>query len=419
MPVRYKLKQRAKITRSPCIGKETQRRAAWLVDTKAFLVVMWVAIIGNVILPCLWTADMQEDYNTCINITTTPNSTVVNPSPLTPLGECAQHPLYINEVLSLFLCCVGVLETFIRILAAGSPITYCRSNWNTIDLVVVVTSTVGVLMMLAHPHTWLADVEEAGMSDVIETFRAIRILRVVIMYKPFRTLFSTFYECVGSIASLGLLYMLITYSFTLVGMALFVDVQDETPEQKDDQRYTFETFGSASLVLFQLSTTNNWNSIIYPVMRGAGIGYASNIFFFMYFSLCATCMLDIVTGIVVAAFQIANEEAHRRHIEQDKQETTEVRRLVCVRVCVCVCVCGGGGGGCGKCACACGRVRVVVFCAKTYLILCNISCGTRAYFRRVHFLSLYPPLYPHPPRPEPPMLSMTSARCTDVERMLP
>ena len=369
---------------------------------------MWVAIIGNVILPCLWTADMQEDYNTCINITTTPNSTVITPSPLIPLGGCAQHPLYINEVLSLFLCCVGILETFIRILAAGSPITYCRSNWNTIDLVVVVTSTAGVLMMLAQPHTWLADVEDAGISDVIETFRAIRILRVVIMYKPFRTLFSTFYECVGSIASLGLLYMLITYSFTLVGMALFVDVQDETPKERDDQRYTFETFGSASLVLFQLSTTNNWNSIIYPVMRGAGIGYASNIFFFMYFSLCATCMLDIVTGIVVAAFQIANEEAHRRHIEQDKQETTEVRRRLCVRAHARVCMRSGGGG--GKCACACGRV-VVCFLQKLF---CNIPCGTRVHISDAYIFSHYSPLYPHPPRPEPPMLSMTSVRCTDV-----
>ena len=51
-----------------------------------------------------------------------------------------------------------------------------------------------------------------------------------------------------------------SYAFALLGMEFFQDVRDE--EGNDDQRYSFETFGCSVLVLFQLSTSNNWNDIM-------------------------------------------------------------------------------------------------------------------------------------------------------------
>jgi len=97
---------------------------------------------------------------------------------------------------------------------------FWQSNWNKFDLIVVLWCTLSTLLLLFHP-AWLADTIHPTVSDVLEASRAVRVLRVVSVFPRLRQFVSTLGDCTTLAFQLGLLYVLVTYSFAVIGMDAF------------------------------------------------------------------------------------------------------------------------------------------------------------------------------------------------------
>ena len=67
-------------------------------------------------------------------------------------------------------------------------------------------------------------------------------------------------------ASLGLLLMMLTFMFAIIGVALFalVDIKDAN---EMNRHVNFQTFGKSYLTLLRCSTGEAWNAIMFDSSR--------------------------------------------------------------------------------------------------------------------------------------------------------
>jgi hypothetical protein len=141
--------------------------------------------------------------------------------------------------------------------------------------------------------------------DLFEASRAFRVLRVVTIYTALRNFMTTMADIFKLTMYLAIIYAAITYSFACVGMFIFGDVPAHTPGN-DGQIYSFQHFGLSCLALFQTMTGNNYNSVLYPNAQ-----YTSRwtvIFFIGYHVICTTILGDLISGIIIESFCIAQEK---------------------------------------------------------------------------------------------------------------
>ena len=107
-----------------------------------------------------------------------------------------------------------------------------------------------------------------------------------------------------------LLYGAITYSFAVLAVELFAgSVTNPSPSGEDysylqEQHAACDTFEEAYLILFQLTTQNNWNEVnaIHTRASGPWVWF----FFGTYIFLVSIVFQDIVTGVVMDAFEHIN-----------------------------------------------------------------------------------------------------------------
>jgi hypothetical protein len=130
------------------------------------------------------------------------------------------------------------------------------------------------------------------------------------------------------------LYAAITYSFAVLAVELFAgsvvnpSAHAGNPQYLQEQHAACDTFEEAYLILFQLTTQNNWNEVnaIHTRASGPWVWF----FFGTYIFLVSIVFQDIVTGVVMDAFEHihAESDAEEEGWEEEEEEEEE----------------GGGGG---------------------------------------------------------------------------
>ena len=103
-----------------------------------------------------------------------------------------------------------------------------------------------------------------------------------------------------------MLYAAITYSFAVIAVELFAGSVTNPKFDGDysylqEQHAACDTLGEAFLILFQLTTQNNWNEVnaIHTQASGPWVWF----FFGTYIFLVSIVFQDIVTGVVMDAFR--------------------------------------------------------------------------------------------------------------------
>jgi hypothetical protein len=111
------------------------------------------------------------------------------------------------------------------------------------------------------------------VSDVFEVARALPFVRIVTVVPRLRSVLSTVGGIIALVARFAVVYCGISYAFAIVGMAIFggVSQADNNGFCQNCQMWTLESFSKTWLALLQLTVGNNWNSILYPNVRGGGV----------------------------------------------------------------------------------------------------------------------------------------------------
>ena len=154
------------------------------------------------------------------------------------------------EYLNIAITGIFILEIAIKLPAMGH--LYFMDSWNVFDILVVFLSlaTIGL--------DFVADVQLGSATTVIRSFRVSKILRLVKRSKSLKHIFKTFIVSLKPLANIGSLLLLILYMYAIAGVILFGQVMRNGPL---DESLNFESFGSATLTLFIITTTDGWTDI--------------------------------------------------------------------------------------------------------------------------------------------------------------
>ncbi|CDQ97727.1 unnamed protein product, partial [Oncorhynchus mykiss] len=145
------------------------------------------------------------------------------------------------------------------------------------------------------------------------------------------------------VGNLGLLFMLLFFIFAALGVELFGDlICDELHPCEGLGRYaTFKNFGMAFLLLFRVSTGDNWNGIMKDTLRdcqqeNAGTCYntvVSPIYFVSFVLTAQFVLVNVVIAVLMKHLEESNKEA-KEEAELEAELELELQH--------------GGRGGCGS-----------------------------------------------------------------------
>ena len=98
---------------------------------------------------------------------------------------------------------------------------------------------------------------------VVRVFRVGRILRLVKSAKGIRTLLFSLAVSLPALVNIGLLLFLIMFIYAIFGMSFFMHVKHNAGIE---ELFNFETFFKSMTLLFQISTSAGWDSVLAGLM---------------------------------------------------------------------------------------------------------------------------------------------------------
>jgi len=141
--------------------------------------------------------------------------------------------------------------------------------------------------------------ELAGSPQILAICRSFRSIRIVTKSKTLYKLALSIMGSVETVLWLFVLLLTIFYIFVVIGMEMFsFRVLGVRPYQKEE---SFDTFWSSMLALFQITSTNNWNDVMFTVLPDARRLWYCLYFIIFYFLVCMV-VLNVLTTLIIQNF---------------------------------------------------------------------------------------------------------------------
>lgn len=217
--------------------------------------------------------------------------------------------------IELFFFVVYFSEITLRFIAYRCE--FFRSAWNLLDLFLVSTSIVDFMLSI------LFDEADSSLSllIVLRTLRLCRLVRLLRLFRFFKPLWLIVCGIAASAKALfyaWLLMALLIYVFALVIMRI-MDSNRDDPEVV----VYFGSVPGSMFSIFQVITTENWNTIALVCMRHYSWLW---IVYIMILGLCTFAILNVVIGIVCESTVEAARARSGDLAMRAKLEHEEVRK---------------------------------------------------------------------------------------------
>ncbi|GAB5363436.1 hypothetical protein AAMO2058_000882900 [Amorphochlora amoebiformis] len=149
------------------------------------------------------------------------------------------------------------------------------------------------VMVISLPSEFLA------YGRWLAILRSFRVIRVVTVHKRLSKLMSSILGSLQSVLWLLVLLIVIFYVFVVIGMEMFSFRALERPafHKKIEN---FDSFWPAVLSLFQITSTNNWNDVMFTVLPDTRLSYS--LFFIIFYFLVCMVILNVVTTLIIQGF---------------------------------------------------------------------------------------------------------------------
>jgi Ion transport protein len=222
------------------------------------------------------------------------------------------------------------VECVLKMYALGVR-AFVAGHWHRFDMVLL--ATMSVLLVLER----VVDVP-SRLVRAVAVLRLFRLVELVQHLPRFMIILKTIWLLVPSLLYFTATLLCVFYSFAIVGMELFAgliyrgnrDLIATGYAKEDFFANSFNDFGAALVLLFELLVGNDWH-----VLTGGFVAVTSRwawIFFIAFNFLVATVILDIVVAFVVEVYVevysiLSNAKSKRHFVKADRVE----RRLMQLR----------------------------------------------------------------------------------------
>merc|ERR1711865_101333 len=231
------------------------------------------------------------------------------------------------RITNYIFTAIFVFEMFAKQAALGLTRyhTGLQKAWNNFDVFIVFISVLGILIDdVIGPDNVPID---PSMLKVLRILRVARILKLLKNAKDLMVLLTVVARSLAQVGNLATLLFLLFFIYAALGIELFGKIcTDDTLFECDSigPYAHFRNFGMTMLLLFRLSTGDNWNGILKDAMLEApdcddsGEDCEKNCcantsiapLYFISFCLVSTfVMLNLVIAVLMAELESAEAEA--------------------------------------------------------------------------------------------------------------
>ncbi|XP_028823971.1 voltage-dependent T-type calcium channel subunit alpha-1G isoform X3 [Denticeps clupeoides] len=243
---------------------------------------------------------------------------VIGLNVITMSMEHYQQPKVLDEALKIcnyIFTIIFVLESVFKLVAFGFR-RFFKDRWNQLDLAIVLLSIMGITLEEIEVNASLPI--NPTIIRIMRVLRIARVLKLLKMAVGMRALLDTVIQALPQVGNLGLLFMLLFFIYAALGVELFGDlICDETHPCEGLGRYaTFKNFGMAFLLLFRVSTGDNWNGIMKDTLRDCaqetGPCYntvVSPIYFVSFVLTAQFVLVNVVIAVLMKHLEESNKEA--------------------------------------------------------------------------------------------------------------
>lgn len=149
--------------------------------------------------------------------------------------------------------------------------TYFYTTWNKFDFFVVSASILDVLLDAVGGSNLNFLTVAPQLARVLRVLRVTRVLRLANKNEGLQALLMTIQMSVTSLLNVASLLMLIFFMFSVLGVSLFQNVTESddvyTLTALDPEYKNFKNWHNAFILIFVLSTGENWPLVMYDVSR--------------------------------------------------------------------------------------------------------------------------------------------------------
>ena len=167
-----------------------------------------------------------------------------------------------EEKVNLGFNLTFTLEAIIKLSAYQED--YFKEGWNCFDFSIV------TLTWLEKVIRYFANTGQGTFTTALRTLRIGRVFRFLKKNKNMKIIFQTFIESFPQLSNVGSLLFLFLFIYSILGVFMFGGVKLQLGL---NAHANFQTFGSAFLTLFRMSTGESWNLIMYDAARRESITY--------------------------------------------------------------------------------------------------------------------------------------------------
>lgn len=232
---------------------------------------------------------------------------------------------------------IFVFEMVVKQIAMGLKEYHCglRKAWNNFDVFIVFISVLGILIddVIGSDNVPI----DPSMLKVLRILRVARILKLLKNAKDLVVLLTVVAQSLAQVGNLALLLFLLFFIYAALGIELFgkICTDDALTECNSIGSFAhFRNFGMALLVLFRLSTGDNWNGIMKdamlepPYCDDSGEDCTKNCcantviapLYFTSFCLVSTfVMLNLVIAVLMAELEDAGSEEEAEEPTAEEQ----------------------------------------------------------------------------------------------------
>lgn len=210
------------------------------------------------------------------------------------------------NLASEVLTWIFVGEIVVKVLALGEQ--FAQDWWNQFDCVVVLGSAISSAISLD---------ETTFISKLFRIVRTLRVLRLLKLSAGLLRLLRALYLALPSLSNVSFILLLIVYIYAVIGINAFSGVRTGWFGYINNDA-NFNSFGSAYITLIRSMTGENYNGLMHDLMveppfcipyENCGSVWLTVIFFVSFYTITAFMVLNILTAVVMEAYDGCSEES--------------------------------------------------------------------------------------------------------------
>ena len=200
---------------------------------------------------------------------------------------------------------VFITEAMIKITGLGK--TYFGSSWNQFDFFIVVTSIADIVITYALATSIPLLRQGPQLLRVLRILRVSRLFRLIKSLETLQSLLTILRYALPAILNVMGLIMLFFFIYAVLGSFLFYTVNNGV---EINQFYNFFNFSNSMLILWRISTGEDYPILMYDCMMQTG-SFAVVIYFCSFVAFIDWVMIDLFIAIILQYYkEFSNNPDH-------------------------------------------------------------------------------------------------------------